>query len=231
MATSANDPRPISEGEPPYPTYEFLKESQQWVSLAHNTTNNLVWNLDGPLETAISVKAETPSEPQAHIPLYDAATGEWHPIARRSVSLPRVRSIVVHVYLLSDWERTWDDLHYEHSDEDDPYPTCDAAWGPLEGHSDELQLLRCCGTERPVGKDVSIVVRPGKAADKDDGGEFVTVQDYVSTVHPWLMSLRGEILAAIATKEEREDPLPENYPLVVGGFALDRLMIYEKGHW
>jgi hypothetical protein len=50
--------------------------------------------------------------------------------------------------------------------------------------------LRCCGCDRPRKKKVSLLVE----ASGYDG--ILTIHDFVSTVHPWLMGLRGEILQA-----------------------------------
>lgn len=54
-----------------------------------------------------------------------------------------------------------------------------------------MQLLMCCDEIRPHGKDVKLVVKPAT------GGEgFVTVHDYVSALHPWLMNMREDIVKA-----------------------------------
>ncbi|KAF9869244.1 hypothetical protein CkaCkLH20_13289 [Colletotrichum karsti] len=46
-------------------------------------------------------------------------------------------------------------------------------------------------TRRPRAQDVQIVVTPAH------GGAFVTVHDYVSAVHPWLMNMRERLLDAL----------------------------------
>ncbi|KAK8128692.1 hypothetical protein PG984_009800 [Apiospora sp. TS-2023a] len=54
------------------------------------------------------------------------------------------------------------------------------------------ELLRCCGEDRPT-KKWKLTVTP---SSNSAAGGFVTVHDYVSAVHPWLMSLRAEIAKA-----------------------------------
>lgn len=56
-------------------------------------------------------------------------------------------------------------------------------------------LLMCCGEKRPRGKAVSVAVKPAASHG------FVTIHDYLSAVHPWLMSLREDILGAIGMYE------------------------------
>ncbi|KAH6721169.1 hypothetical protein BKA61DRAFT_627674 [Leptodontidium sp. MPI-SDFR-AT-0119] len=59
-----------------------------------------------------------------------------------------------------------------------------------EEDSDTEWLVSCCREERPVNKDVKLGVRPA------EGCQFVTIRDFVSAVHPWLLSLREDILMA-----------------------------------
>ena len=51
-------------------------------------------------------------------------------------------------------------------------------------------LLRCCGGDRLRKKKVSLLVK----ASGNLG--ILTIHDYLSAVHPWLMGLREEILQA-----------------------------------
>lgn len=55
-----------------------------------------------------------------------------------------------------------------------------------------MQLLRCCGLERPWerGKTELVIQATG-------GSGFVTIHDFISAVHPYLMARRGDILKAI----------------------------------
>lgn len=50
-------------------------------------------------------------------------------------------------------------------------------------------LSRCRGTDRPRGKNPTLPV--------EAPGQILTVHDYVSAVHPWLLELRNGILQAV----------------------------------
>lgn len=122
----------------------------------------------------------------------------------------------MHVYQLQEWEDAWCEAHWDHSEPDGGEGNGEGVkWGTLE-HNDEddgtevdedvedkVQLLRCCGMARPRGKNLSVVVKP--AVDREKG--FVTVHDYLTVVHPWLMGLREEILAAMGTLNMEDEPL------------------------
>ncbi|KAF4911892.1 hypothetical protein CGCVW01_v011262 [Colletotrichum viniferum] len=67
------------------------------------------------------------------------------------------------------------------------YPT---DYDPASDEDGPLHLLKCCGTQRPRGKTVIVVVRPAV-------GSFVAIHDYLSTVHPLLLSSRADLLSAM----------------------------------
>ena len=50
-------------------------------------------------------------------------------------------------------------------------------------------MLECCGQKRPWAYDTQLEVTAQ--------GEFLTVHDYVSAVHPWLMARRDTVLDAL----------------------------------
>jgi hypothetical protein len=56
---------------------------------------------------------------------------------------------------------------------------------------------------------------------------FFTVHDYVTAVHPWLMSLRGDILSAMGDVLD-DEPLKEETPLLVKMAGRDVLSLVEK---
>ena len=73
-----------------------------------------------------------------------------------------------------------------------------AGWNPEvnddDGDWNKYDLTECCGQMAPRNKGVSLKVLPA-----EDGEGFVTLHDYLSAVHPWLMSLRGDIIGALTT--------------------------------
>lgn len=248
----------LARRQPPYQTYEEIGAAKyiQWVGTAPDTMSRLFWTFNGPLATAIGVFENGDNDSnQTCVPFYNESNGTWHPISTMAVSEPRVSSITVHVNELSDWETSWEELHWEHWENDAPSEEelkiaqdggtakpaeygCDLAeWGVLKqpsrggnGSDDveddalgHIQVIACCGIPRPVDKDATIVVRPSNM-DGPDGG-YVTVHDYVTTVHPWVMGLRGEILTAMGEGQGNFTPLPGDTSLMFAGHALDSMYI------
>ncbi len=63
-------------------------------------------------------------------------------------------------------------------------------------------MLACCGQERPWAYDTCLQV----AAE----GEFLTVHEYVSAMHPWLMAMRDTLLDALGNLEGHRNWPPES---------------------
>jgi hypothetical protein len=119
---------------------------------------------------------------------------------------------------IDDWEDQWRELHLGCTD-------------PPEGDDNEEDgddnydvPSRCCGEQRPNPQDMTLVV---KAL-----GEFVTVHDYVSAVHPWLIHRRDDLLGALAVPEyKRRLYLPAGEHLMVTFGGPDRLSAGTKEDW
>lgn len=219
------------EASPPYRVFEPIHVSfengREHINIS-SEARRLFWAINGPLETSIQVKQDA-SNFESLTPYFDSTTSAWHAISQASMFEPKISSITVHVEAFERWESNWLEFH-EHSE----YPEdCmdDAEWGPLpewddpEGDEEQLHLLSCCGEQRPQGKGVSMLVEAAP-------GAYVTVHDYLSTVHPWLMDLRGEILAAAPMSMlETEEPLPEETELVVLCTAPEELWFEIKAEW
>ena len=88
----------------------------------------------------------------------------------------------------------------------------------------EPALLRCCGEDRPK-RHVPLVI----TAPLSSGRQHVTVHDYVSALHLWLMAQRDAILAAKDVWEDR--PLPVDTKLAVNYHGPGHLMIDELDDW
>jgi hypothetical protein len=213
--------QPEETHPPPYPTYEALIEQGR-----HGTrmpvrlsppAQRLFWRLSGPLPTSLSTMSR-PHDPDSLEPYFQpsTSTGTWHAISQCPLTEPPVSSIAVGVYELEMWEEQWLEMHREHSsaaeeggeEEGGEEESAEGVrWGELPDYDEEEDeegegdgaagghLLTCCGEERPRGKAVSVMVEAAASHG------FVTVHDYVSTVHPWLMSMREDILAAIRMHE------------------------------
>lgn len=93
---------------------------------------------------------------------------------------------------------------YPWADEDNVYPA--------------RVLVECCGTQRPRSKDATLQV---KAV-----GAFLTVHDYVSQVHPWLMDMRERLLEALGWLNGRAGPWAPETKLLVDEMYF--LMIIEE---
>lgn len=154
-------------------------------------------------------------------------TGNWHPLAQLSITEPKVSSITVRVDCLEDWEDDWYVAHLEHVD---PFsnPEC---YGPIpDGYGEDgdedlepPELLRCCGQEAPKGKDASLLVR----AATESG--FVTIHEYVANVHPWLISLRRDILQASGDLR-CGIPLPADTKFMVSVWG-DSVSLFKEEQW
>ena len=188
----------------------------------------LFWPLDDDFPGAISVmktsRGANDLEPFFRPGARDSGGDAWHEISQLPISNPKVSSIDASVYELDQWEYDWVQWHMNHpdgdfhpqyvtygdlSDEDRPYAREQKEDGSWEEDSDTEFLIRCCGEDRPLRKSGQrLMITPAA------GNHFVTVYDYVSSkssfnslvtflmalpaMHPWLMSLRDDIVKAKA---------------------------------
>ncbi|PTB65070.1 hypothetical protein BBK36DRAFT_1160295 [Trichoderma citrinoviride] len=228
--------------EPLYPSFEELRSNQERV-LFSPAAKRLYWPLEGVFPTAISVMRTVRSvdelDPFFRPDTSGSGSGTWHEIASLPVTDPKVSSVEASVRDLDQWESDWLAWHREHtapeynaeyvtygdlSDEDRPYadePNEDGNW---EADSDTEFLVRCCGDDRPLRKrGLKIKVTPSA------GNDFVTVRDYVSAVHAWLMSLRGDIIRAKAVA--RPQPYVGNMEWMVSNITAPQHEIMTKEFW
>ncbi|KAK4246221.1 hypothetical protein C7999DRAFT_15639 [Corynascus novoguineensis] len=230
MTSPANVPQ-----QPLYSTHAALSAAKQFISPNPEGLKLLFWplNADTPaaLETSgLAVMAAGPKHPDPDVlaPYWDAAAGAWHPVSKRPISEPKVSEIVVQMGDVSQWEREWEERHWECQVEDNRL---------AEYVAQGRGVCNGCGAARPpaVKRGVSVVVRGtggvGEGEDEGGGGGFVTVHDYVSTVHPWLLGLRGDILGALGTSTDNDDPLPAETELMVSCRLLDKLRMEQRADW
>lgn len=207
------------------PSFDTIRCAHQPVGPSLDT-QRFFWTVDGPLTNSIWImkNANNPDSLEAYF-----QEQSWHPATRLPLTEPKISSITVHIDDLDCWEDKWLDFHRDHSDgPDGDEENKEVQWGALpdydpdEDEEGPENLLVCCGTKRPRGKVASIVV-------KSIAGSFVTVHDYVSTVHPWLMSLRDDLLEAMGMWDDK--PLPSETKLMVNYTGLDNLKMYEQASW
>jgi hypothetical protein len=235
MSTSGATPETVDAGEADSQPAQYLtdKELRSSGVSPHSTlaTVRLVWSFSGSLETSISVMASAYSVDVLE-PYFQPAAGggsPWHVISKSSLTHPPVSAIVATVDDLEIWESDWKDFHRNHSEPDSYNESEDLQYGDLpdydpEKDEDPPHLLVCCGTDRPRNKSGGVLVTASQS-----GPGFVTVHDYITTVHPWLMRNRDDILDAMDRREDLPDP--EDMDLVVDAVFPTWLRIREKSEW
>lgn len=157
----------------------------------------IFWRFQEPLETSVSVLPAdlNPDGPrEAYFQNTDDGY-ELHAISKEPLTDKSLTFIAVKSWELHEWPNSFYELHYEHDDlgsgdEDE------------DDEQDEDSQWRCsgCGEMSPKKHEPLIV----KASEK----LYVTVHDFVTAVHPWLMGLRDEMQQA--RKELETPPLGDN---------------------
>ena len=197
----------------PTPSYEVRKDAGEFVQLSADV-RRLRWPLNGPLATSVQVMKDrwidpdpdaAPPEPycqQAAAADDDGTITSWHAVAQSPFTEPKVSSVTIYVDPLEDWEWQWLEMN-------EPYPNDPGG--------------SCAVGERPVDKEVRLEV---KAA-----GEFLTIHDYVSAVHPLLMGLRGDLLAALALDDGQDDPFPPETRLMAACGCPNVIRVKREQDW
>lgn len=181
-----------------------------------DAAQRLVWRIPAPLETAISVSANSRaprgvSEPYCSQTL---SSGSWHLIAQEPISMTPCSSITVQTPLES-WPTQWEERH-EHADPDDD--GCEFA---PDDHDGPGELLRCCGEDRPEAPEPFVVTATSK--------EYVTIHDYVSTAHAWLMDNFEQVSAAYNIWDDGVAPPGQKLFVLVAD--LQRLDVADEPTW
>lgn len=163
-----------------YPTHEeLIATNPQSVSVSIDFMR-LRWFLskDDP-PSAIAVVQDATDENSTQ-----ESYSPTHPISQLSLTTPLVSAITVSMDVLDEYAGEWVSVHSEHADPEDDCPDHDGARFDAEGEVDY-----CCNQDRPgPGPQIGVVAK--------QPGHFVTIGDYVETVHPWLRSLDSQLRAA-----------------------------------
>lgn len=222
------------QGTPTYPSYEEFSQSH---GVRHGPNQSraflrLVIRLEGPLSTAVSVmnEEEDPDAPWEPYCRETAADGlVWHPISQEPLCDPAISSIQTKVWCLSDWQQSWLSVF---DDDDLLVPPGDGVytiWGPPregeEPDDDEhgLCLLYHEGEHRPPNYNEPLVVT---ARDKP----YLTVHDFLSVIHPYLVARRQDILGSLIVSTLYESPLPADTKLIVRG-GIKMLNVQKEEEW
>ena len=163
-------PQIMSASDQPAPP-----STAQWGPISFHGMR-LVWSLQDPLESAISVMPENldPEAPREPYFQQSSTGSNWHRISQEVLIESTVASVTVESADLSNWPSGWWLCHMEHADADDDDENSgdeNSSNGPCPAYS-----------ELPPREYDTLVV---EASDKP----YVTIHDYITTVHPWLMSL------------------------------------------
>ncbi|KAG9529188.1 hypothetical protein KCU93_g3667, partial [Aureobasidium melanogenum] len=245
----AQDAQHNENDGPPYPTFMERWIGNNEAPLFKGAFQRLIWPIRGEFPSAISVMPEPHQNTGTPQPLFNPETGEWHEVASQSITDTKVSYIEASLMNLDYWGRDWERLHMEHADP--AYDECEfVTYGDLENdvrpfaeqpergdgtwswdeRSDTEILVHCCGEDRPLGKeDLTLGVRPSP------GNGFVTVKDYVGAVHPWLMSMQDDILAAMriaeVLDEEPEYPPSSEWMLSNSDYDAPRHYVIHPEKW
>ncbi|KAK4207872.1 LysM domain-protein [Rhypophila decipiens] len=219
---------------PPYRSWKDLQTDNVRVSFSP-VIERLFWPLQRDFPADISVMKSRHGADDDLERFFEGT--KWHEIADLPVSEPKVSSMTEKIYELDQWEFGWVEWHREHSEaaeyvtygelDDDirPYANEPDEDGDWEKDSDTEFLIRCCGTDRPVRKrGQRIVITPSV------GKDFVTVRDYVSAVHTWLMSLRDDLLLSKTVARPVPYGRPEVFEWMVDR-GMGHLRLEEKRDW
>ncbi|CAA9966662.1 hypothetical protein PTMSG1_10021 [Pyrenophora teres f. maculata] len=222
---SAPTPEPTEEDRAP--SYETARTTHPEVLLTHDA-QRLFWTLSSPLTSAISVMEDKWHDPDVPLEPYCVQIETsliWHSIAQSPLTEPKISSVTVSVEQLDDWEEAWWELR---QDNDDIVPVGTAFESDEDDDEDSdpddrKRALRSCYAGMPRDVKATLDVRAT--------GNFITVHDYVSAVHPWLVGLREQILKASGDLLD-DIPLPGNTRFVVDVFpSPDCVSAVEEGEW
>ncbi|KAK2612682.1 hypothetical protein QQS21_001299 [Conoideocrella luteorostrata] len=188
------------------PTSFPVYEDGQWISLTDEAFR-LCWTLQGPITTAVTVLDDRQDPEGSQSPcLVQTPSGLlWHPVAQAAFTLPRISSINVTVDQLDLWPSVWEDCM------GDPEPgESGCVFTEPTDKNERRYLLKCMGSKRPPNGPVLTVMASSI-------GGYITIRDYVSAVHPWLLSLRPSLLMAmnLSENDDFQDPLPADTRLTV----------------
>jgi hypothetical protein len=212
-----------------WPSYKAVRKAGQRIEPSLDA-RRLYWTLQGSLSSAIRVMDDKFHDPDSPLePYCDQMTSpqSLSPISHSTLTEPRILSVTVSIDQLEEWGNQWYDEHREHTDPEYQEAMGNSVrFGPLAGYDSDYDdgsehLLRCCGEDCPP--QATLVVKAT--------GTFLTINDYVTAVHPWLMGHRENILKATGYLEGG-DSLPDDAELMVEyDDGPSRLVIYKKTEW
>lgn len=163
----------------------------------------LLWNLQGPLSSAISVLAEDENPDGSREPYFrhgDDGT-DRHPISNEPVTEQALATLTVTEENLSGWQDEWWNINGEGFDED-------------------VQPWR--GDLPPTFEPLVVTA---------SNREFVSIHDYLSAVHPWLMARHKHILRARHVADDHYVPGLVEERLLVLAQDTELVFVVDEQEW
>jgi hypothetical protein len=135
-----------------------------------------------------------------------------HPINQQPATYVPVSSMITSIYMLDEYCSDWIDAHLPHADPEDFDDQNDPMCPKFDSHG---WLNRCCGDHRPgPGPRLELVAKDG---------EFISIGNYVKTVHAWLRGMDDLLRAAEGVISCW--PLDQEYHMIVPIFDFTCLML------
>jgi len=131
---------------------------------------------------------------------YIGPSGERHPIGDEPVTEQPVASLTVTEEFLSDWQDEWHTIN-------------------MEGFDDDVQ---------PDPEDVPPTFEPLVVTASN--GRFVSINDYLEAVHPWLLERRDQILRARHVADDDYE-LDDTESLLIAVNDAELVRAEDEGEW
>lgn len=137
-----------------------------------------------------------------------------HPISKVALTYPPVSAITISVDTLDEYINDWGYEHGKHAvPEGSPYHSG-------ERFDAEGEVVHCCGHDQPgPGPALEIVAEPGA---------FVTIGQFVETVHAWLVEIDSQLRWALNMYSYCE-PLDPTIDLYIRPGSLTPLRVLKAG--
>ncbi|KAK0746791.1 hypothetical protein B0T18DRAFT_412432 [Schizothecium vesticola] len=193
--------------EPPaLPTAQELVAARKFFA-SSNAFMRLRWCIRAPASSAIFVLdlATDPDSPQQ--PYYSPShPGGVHPVGSEPATDPPVSALRLAIAALDGWAGDWSMAHGD-------YESCYRS----QEFDENDELVRCCGKDRP-GPGPHLDIIPASTQP------FITVNDIIEPVHPWLLGLEDEIRVARGLPD---GPLKKEFELYVSPVGLVALGVID----
>lgn len=222
-----NDNNAIPLIFPPIPSFATIYASQPRPRpSASHPAMRLYWTITNSPTPSIQIMPNNHTPDRATLVPYTSD----HPLAKELMTNPAVPSIDVNVYQLEHWPEDWIDYHREccgsiacgYGEHDrQTVPVSDGERSDLFDSNDvPVKLIKCCGEPRPE-EPIPLHVR---ASDETRG---VTIDNYVSAVHPWLVGNIENIVKAASM----DGQISARSTLMVSVTGPESLIIETKKMW